>query len=132
MDEEDIGKDVEDDQRVARYILRKKKHVISTTIKAFNDEHEVVFDVFTCGLASKAALINHRKTIAVVCNTQEQRDIEAICWRAHERVKTNSHPKEAPPIESQIPELPPEGIEQSSEDIASIIMKERMKITSGV
>ncbi|MCO5584369.1 hypothetical protein L7F22_038295 [Adiantum nelumboides] len=79
VDEGEKGKGLEEDQQLARAILKKKKHVINTTINAFNDEHEVVLDVFACGLASKVALLNHKKTIAVVCNTQEQRDVEAIC-----------------------------------------------------
>ena len=53
VDGEDIGKDVEKYQLVARAIVKKKKHVITTTIKAFNDQHEVLLDVFSCRLASK-------------------------------------------------------------------------------
>ena len=131
MDEGEKGKDLEEDHRLARAVLKKKKHVINTTIKVFNDEHEVVLDVFACGLASKAALLNHKRTIAVVCNTQEQRDVEAICWRAYEKGKPNLDSQENH-VEPQILELPPQGVEESSQDIASIIMKERMKITSGV
>ncbi|MCO5614391.1 hypothetical protein L7F22_068671 [Adiantum nelumboides] len=129
VDEGEKGKVLEEDQQLARAILKKKKHVINTTINAFNDEHEVVLDVFACGLASKVALLNHKKTIAVVCNTQEQRDVEAICWRAHARTKPNGDPQENH-VEPQILEIPPQGVEESSQDLASIIMKERMKTTS--
>ncbi|MCO5581501.1 hypothetical protein L7F22_035386 [Adiantum nelumboides] len=129
VDERDKGKDLNKDQRLARGILKKKKHVINTTIKAFNDEHEVVLDVFACGLASKAALFNHKKTIAVVCNTQEQRDVEAICSRAHART-TPSVDSQENHVEPQILEISPQGVEESSQDLASIIMKERMKCTS--
>ena len=131
VDEGDKVNDLEEDQQLARAILKKKKHVINATIKAFNDEHEVVLDVFACGLASKAALFNHKKTIAVVCNTQEQRDVEAICWRAHARTKPNVDPQEDH-AEPKILEIPPQGVEESSQDLASIIMKERLKVTSGV
>ncbi|MCO5569559.1 hypothetical protein L7F22_023274 [Adiantum nelumboides] len=131
VDEGEKGKGLEEDQQLARAILKKKKHVINTTINAFNDEHEVVLDVFACGLASKVALLNHKKTIAVVYNTQEQRDVEAICWRAHARTKPNGDPQENH-VEPQILEIPPQGVEESSQDLASIIMKERMKTTSGV
>ncbi|MCO5585911.1 hypothetical protein L7F22_039845 [Adiantum nelumboides] len=62
VDEGEKGKGLEEDQQLARAILKKKKHVIvNTTINAFNDEHEVVLDVFACGLASKVALLNHKK-----------------------------------------------------------------------
>ncbi|MCO5590388.1 hypothetical protein L7F22_044358 [Adiantum nelumboides] len=131
VDEGEKGKGLEEDQQLARAILKKKKHFINTTINAFNDEHEVVLDVFACGLASKVALLNHKKTIAVVCNTQEQRDVEAICWRAHARTKPNGDPQENH-VEPQILEIPPQGVEESSQDLASIIMKERIKTTSGV
>ncbi len=131
VDEGDKVNDLEEDQQLARAILKKKKHVINATIKAFNDEHEVVLDVFACGLASKAALFNHKKTIAVVCNTQEQRDVEAICWRAHARTKPNVDPQEDH-AEPKILEIPPQGVEESSQDLASIIMKERLKVTLGV
>ncbi|MCO5586769.1 hypothetical protein L7F22_040711 [Adiantum nelumboides] len=129
VDEGEKGKGLEEDQQLARAILKKKKHVINTTINAFNDEHEVVLDVFACGHASKVALLNHKKTIGVVCNTQEQRDVEAICWRAHARTKPNGDPQENH-VEPQILEIPPQGVEESSQDLASIIMKERMKTTS--
>ncbi|MCO5596736.1 hypothetical protein L7F22_050804 [Adiantum nelumboides] len=109
VDGEDNDKDIEEDQQVSRAILKKKKHVINTTIKAFNDEHEVVLDIFACGLASKIALANHRKTVAVVWNSEEQRDVEAIFGRAHEKGKSNSHIQEAH-AESQIPKLPLEGV----------------------
>ncbi|MCO5586460.1 hypothetical protein L7F22_040400 [Adiantum nelumboides] len=46
VDEGEKGKGLEEDQQLARAILKKKKHVINTTINAFNDEHEVVLDVF--------------------------------------------------------------------------------------
>ncbi|MCO5578447.1 hypothetical protein L7F22_032289, partial [Adiantum nelumboides] len=117
VDEGEKGKGLEEDQQLARAILKKKKHVINTTINAFNYEHEVVLDVFACGLASKVALLNHKKTIAVVCNTQEQRDVEAICWRAHARTKPNGDPQENH-VEPQILEIPPQGVEESSQDLA--------------
>ena len=132
VDEEDNAEDIEEDQRATKALLKRKKHVINTTIKAFNDLHEVVLDVFSCGLASKVAVANHYKTIAIVCNIEEQREVEASCWRSYESIKPNSNLQEDPLVEPQIPELPLEGLEESSQDIASLIMKERMKVTSGV
>lgn len=70
--------------------------VIKATIKAFNDAHEVVCDIFSCGVASKLALEHRMKTIAVVCNSQEQREIEAACWRAHERANPPTSAQEVP------------------------------------
>lgn len=128
------GKDgeLEEEQTIAKAIFRKKKKVIKATIKAFNDAHEVVCDIFSCGVASKLALEHRMKTIAVVCNSQEQREIEAACWRAHERANPPTSAQEVPPIGVLALDLPPEGVDESSQDITNIIMKERLKATSGV
>ena len=91
-----------------------------------------MLDLFLCGLASKATVANHYKTIVIVCNTEEQREVEASCWRSYESIKPNPNLQEDPLVEPQILELPLEGLEESSQDIASLIMKERMKVTSGV
>ncbi|KAI5064417.1 hypothetical protein GOP47_0021087 [Adiantum capillus-veneris] len=104
---------------------------MKSTIKAFNDDHEVVFDVFACGLASKVALENNLKTIAVVCNSQEQREVEAACWRTHER--TNPHKSsQGVPLAIDAITIPTtkEVMEESGQDMESLIMKEKLKSSS--
>ncbi|KAI5054201.1 hypothetical protein GOP47_0030906 [Adiantum capillus-veneris] len=87
--EEGLKEDGDEHKNFIKSVLIRKKRVMKSTIKAFHDDLEVVFDVFGCGLASNVALENNLKTIAVVCNSQEQREVEAACWRTHER--TNPH-----------------------------------------
>lgn len=135
LDNEAIEKEGDDgelDKEQNMAILRKKKKVIKATIKAFNDAHEVVCDIFSCGLASKVALGHHMKTIAVVCNSQEQREIEAACWRVHESAKPKESAQEVLPNGAKALDLPLEGVEESSQDIASLIMKERLNAPAGV
>lgn len=82
----DKVEDLEEEVRVARVLRRKKKHVITTTIEELIDEYEIVFEIFSNGDTSTIALGNNKKTIVVVCNIQEKRAIEAICWKSLQSV----------------------------------------------
>ncbi|KAI5071983.1 hypothetical protein GOP47_0012089 [Adiantum capillus-veneris] len=128
--EEGLEEDGDEHKNFIKSVLRRNKRVIKSTIKAFNDDHEVIFDVFACGVTSKVTLENNLKTIAVVCNSQDQSEVEAACWRTHER--TNPHQGVPLAIDAITITKKEEVMEESRQDMASLIMKEELKTSSGV